>query len=78
MPSTVIRRFSYDNETDTLFVTFVDGDVYAYRHVPREVHRAFQDAISKGRFFSRRIRDRYAYAKLPMEVGTDSVAVRSA
>lgn len=70
MPSTAIRRFSYDEETSTLFVTFIDGDVYAYRPVPREVHSAFRNAISKGRFFSQRIRGRYAYAKLPAASGT--------
>jgi hypothetical protein len=76
MPSTVIRRFSYDDETDTLFVTFIDGDVYAYRHVPREVCLAFQRAFSKGRFFSERIRGLYAYVKLPAG-GTYGQAGRS-
>jgi hypothetical protein len=64
MPSTAIRRFSYDEETQTLFVTFVDGDLYAYRGVAREVHHAMRAAYSKGRFFARRIRGRYPYAKL--------------
>ncbi len=64
MPSTAIRTFSYDLETRTLFVTFVDGDLYAYREVPAETYRAMQAAISKGRFFAKRIRGLYAYAKL--------------
>jgi hypothetical protein len=65
MPSAAIRRFSYDTETRTLFVTFVDGDLYAYRDVPGEVHAAMGSAFSKGRFFAEQIRGRYAYAKLP-------------
>lgn len=65
MPSTAIRGFSYDEETRTLFVTFIDGDLYAYRGVEREVHRGFKEAFSKGRYFSAHIRDRYPYAKLP-------------
>jgi hypothetical protein len=65
MPSTAIRRFSYDTETETLFVTFVDGDLYAYRGVPEAVHADMGKAFSKGRFFAERIRGRYPYAKLP-------------
>ena len=65
MPSTAIRGFSYDEVTRTLFVTFIDGDLYAYRGVAREVHRGFKDAFSKGRYFSKHIRDRYPYVKLP-------------
>lgn len=64
MPSTAIRSLSYDEETRTLFVTFVDGDLYAYLEAPPEVYRAFRSARSKGRFFAREIRGRYAYVKM--------------
>jgi hypothetical protein len=59
MPSTVIRRFEYDEPTRTLTVTFVSGDLYAYRDVPPEVAESFRSAFSKGRFFAAYIRDRY-------------------
>jgi lysyl-tRNA synthetase class 2 len=65
MASTAIRSFSYDDESATLFVTFTDGDVYAYRGVQREVHDGFQSAFSKGRYFSAKVRGRYPYIKLP-------------
>jgi hypothetical protein len=65
MPSTAIRTFSYDAQSRILFVTFIDGDLYAYKAVEPETYAAMRAAISKGRFFSRRIRGRYAYAKLP-------------
>jgi hypothetical protein len=64
VPSTAIQRFSYDLETQTLFVTFIDGDLYAYRGVEAETYQAMRAAVSKGRFFARHIRGRYAYAKL--------------
>jgi len=64
MPSTAIRSLSYDDETRTLFVTFVDGDLYAYFEVPPQVFRAFRSARSKGRFFAREIRGRYRYVKM--------------
>ena len=64
MPSTAIRRLSYDAQTQTLFVTFVDGDLYAYAAVPERVNLAFERARSKGGFFARHIRGRYAYRRL--------------
>ena len=75
MPSTAIRTFSYDPASRTLFVTFIDGDLYAYRDVEAETYAAMKAAISKGRFFSRRIRGRYAYAKLPADGDTQATAV---
>jgi hypothetical protein len=68
MPSSAIRSFSYDEESHTLFVTFVDGDLYAYLNVPSQVHAQMKEAPSKGRFFAYRIRNKYRYRKL----GTDA------
>ena len=67
MPSTAIRRLSYDAQTQTLFVTFVDGDLYAYAGVPERVSAAFERARSKGGFFARCIRNRYAYRRLAVD-----------
>jgi hypothetical protein len=64
MPSSVIRRFDYDEPRRRLRVTFVSGDVYEYEGVPPEVNRAFRKAFSKGRFFGPNIRDRYPYRRV--------------
>lgn len=64
MPSTAIRSLSYDDATRTLFVTFVDGDLYAYLGVPPKVYADFRAARSKGGYFARRVRNGYAYRKL--------------
>jgi hypothetical protein len=64
MPSTAIRRFHYEPETRTLYVTFVSGQEYAYEDVPPELARDFRAARSKGRFFQERVRDRFAYRRL--------------
>ena len=64
MPSTAIRTLSYDDDTATLFVTFIDGDTYAYFEVPARVHRDFAAARSKGGFFARKIRGRFRYQKV--------------
>lgn len=64
MPSSVIRRFSYDEPHRRLRVTFVSGDVYDYEGVPPEVAAAFRAAFSKGRFFASDIRDRYPFERV--------------
>lgn len=62
--SSAIDAIAYDRLRRRLQVTFVSGERYAYRGVPGEVHRAFVEADSKGRFFQAQIRDRYPYEKL--------------
>lgn len=69
MPSTVIRRFRYDEPRRRLRVTFVSGDVYDYLGVPPEVDAAFRAAFSKGRFFASDIRDRYPFKRV--SIATD-------
>jgi hypothetical protein len=69
MPSTAIRSQSYDEVTKTLFVTFVDGDLYAYAAVPPAVAQAFSRAGSKGRFFAYEIRNRYRYRRMDPDSG---------
>lgn len=64
MPSTVIRRFDYDEPRRRLRVTFTSGDVYDYEAVPPEVVEDFRNAFSKGRFFGPNIRDRYRYRRV--------------
>ncbi len=59
MPSTVIRAFDYDPDAAALVVTFVCGRRYIYYDVPVDVYDAMTRALSKGRFFNRRIRDHY-------------------
>lgn len=64
MPSTVIQKISHDAHTNTLFVTFVDGDLYAYFDVPARVFDAFRRAFSKGRFFAAEVRNRFRYRRM--------------
>ena len=65
MPSTAIRQFSYDEVSHTLFVTFADGDLYAYSGVEPQLYSQMTRATSKGRFFAYRVRNRYPYRKMP-------------
>ena len=68
MPSSVIRRFDYDEPQRRLRVTFVSGDVYDYDDVPAEVVAEFRGASSKGQFFGPNIRDRYAYRRVEKDL----------
>ena len=67
MPSSVIRFFRYAPDRRELTVTFVSGRVYVYEDVPDEVAAAFKNARSKGAFFNRQIRDRYACREVTRE-----------
>jgi len=62
--SSNIDEFRFDKNTDTLQVDFVSGDTYEYYNVPPAVNRAFQSAASKGQFFIRHIKGRYAYEQI--------------
>jgi lysyl-tRNA synthetase class 2 len=63
MPSSVIRRFDYDERARRLDVEFVTGRRYSYHGVPARIVAAFRAATSKGRFFNRRIRDHFAFTR---------------
>lgn len=62
--SSNIKAISYDKNSDTLAVKFVDNDVYEYSNVPSAIYSAFLIAPSKGRFFHQNIRDVYNSVKL--------------
>ena len=64
MPSSVIQAWDYDEPAQRLTITFVSGDIYAYRDVPPMIGDGLRIARSKGRFFAERIRDRYSFDRL--------------
>ena len=67
MPSTVIRRFVYDQTEQELWVEFVTGRRYVYSGVPPEVASALGSAFAKGVYFNTRIRDRYPHREVTHE-----------
>ena len=62
--SNAIHQVDYDAGRGKLSIRFTSGAQYVYVGVPGEVHRAFVDADSKGRFFQLEIRDRYPFNRL--------------
>ena len=65
--SSAISSVGYDPRSKTLEVEFQSGSVYDYHGVPREVYESFLAASSKGRFFSRRIRNLYESRRGPRD-----------
>ena len=63
MPSTAIRSLFYHSASAN-WVTFVTGRRYVYADVPADVFEAFKNAPSRGAFFNREIRDRYAFREV--------------
>lgn len=61
MPSSVIRDWSYDAAAARLDILFVSGRRYRYHDVPERIAQGMRQAVSKGRYFNRRIRDRFRY-----------------
>jgi hypothetical protein len=64
MPSTVIRDYKYDQDAQTLCITFVSGKVYEYERVPASIYLALSTAFSKGTFFNRFIKDQFRYREI--------------
>lgn len=64
MPSSVIRRFVYDQMEGNLWVEFTTGRRYVYSQVPQEVAEAFRGAFAKGVYFNTRIRDRFPHREV--------------
>jgi hypothetical protein len=72
MPSTVIRRFAYDQSQRELWVEFTTGRRYVYSEVPEEVAETFRSAFAKGVYFNTRIRDNFPHREVTHEEETDS------
>jgi hypothetical protein len=67
MPSSVIRRFVYDETEGNLWVEFTTGRRYVYSGVPHEVADAFRGAFAKGVYFNTRIRDSFPHREITHE-----------
>lgn len=72
MPSTVIRRFVYDEMEQNLWVEFTTGRKYVYAGVPEEVAATLRTAFAKGVYFNTRIRDKYPHREVTHEEESNS------
>jgi hypothetical protein len=74
--SSAMRSAGYDDVTRTLEIEFPDGDVYRYFQVPPETWHAFEDAPSKGLFFSGEVRDRFKFSRVAKASRRNSKSAR--
>jgi hypothetical protein len=62
--SSSIAALSYDAESRVLGVQFRSGAAYRYREVPAAVFAEFLRADSKGRYFAKKVRGKYAFVRV--------------
>ena len=62
--SSNIRSIGYDAQNEVLEVEFVNGGIYQYFGVPKNIYERLMAASSKARFLSTHIRDRYRTRKI--------------
>jgi len=61
--SSNIAAASYEEESNTLGVQFLDGSEYHFHGVPAWMHDGLRDAMSVGRYFRQWIRGKFDGAK---------------
>jgi len=59
--STTLAKVAYDPSGQLLWLEFRSRAVYCYIDVPPVVHQGLMAAPSKGAYFNRNIRGRFAY-----------------
>lgn len=65
MPSTAIRRYSYDRQSRRLSIWFEPkGRHYIYFDVPEAIYDGLREASSRGRFFNTAIRDHFKFEQV--------------
>ena len=57
--STAVWAAGYDESLRLLQIELMNGGVYDYLNVPREVYEGLMKADSKGGYYNREIRDKY-------------------
>jgi hypothetical protein len=62
--STTLGTVAYDADRKLLQLGFLDQTVYRYFDVPVDVHQNLLRASSKGAYFNRFIRGRFAHARV--------------
>jgi hypothetical protein len=62
--SSALAAAAYVRRAQLLYLEFRSGAIYRYFDIPFVLYDEFLAADSKGRFFSRHIRDRFAFEQV--------------
>lgn len=65
--SSSLDSVGYDIDSRVLEIAFRNGTVYHYQNVPQQTWAQLMRAASKGRYFDRAIRERYAFQRIEGE-----------
>jgi hypothetical protein len=57
--SSNLKAVGYDNDSQTMAVQFLNGNIYHYDAVPQSVYDNFMADDSKGSFFSKFVRGKF-------------------
>ena len=64
VPSTNIASVGYDDKTETLEVEFLNGTIYQYYGVPKNLYEQLMKESSKGRFLNTYVKNAFAYSRV--------------
>lgn len=62
--SSNIKSSTHDENRNIMTVTFLNGSIYEYRGLTREVYELYKTGESQGKAFWRYIRNIYPYTKI--------------
>lgn len=62
--SSHLQSYDYDEETQTLLVTFTNGDIYRYSNVPATEYWNLVQSGGSGSYFHSKIRMSYPYEQI--------------
>lgn len=62
--SSNIESVGYDNASETVYVSFLNGSVYIYKGVPEYEFENLRDAPSVGSYLHRNFKNVYPYERI--------------
>lgn len=64
LKSKVLKSYIYLSKKNVLILEFTSGNVYGYKNFPHSAYLSFLNSKSKGYFFNKRIKEKFASSKL--------------
>lgn len=65
--SSEIRSVGYDPSAKVLEIEFNSGGIYQYFGVPEHLYTELMAASSHGTYFNQHIKNKFSYAKIPID-----------
>lgn len=72
--SAALKAYAFDPASQTLFIQFPSGNVYAYPEVSTDTWAAFQAADSKGKFYGQHIKGQFTGSPVKEDQASDETA----